>query len=73
MDHGLIYDRAHSTNQQVDPESKRTIGVVTKMHLVEKDMMIVEKLQMTSNKDVVLPLGYIIAILHLNNTMPSCV
>lgn len=48
--------------QQLDPESKRTIGVVTKMQLVTKEMAIVEKLQMTSNKDVVLPLGCVIAL-----------
>ena len=42
---------------QIDPESKRTVGVVTKTHLVRKEMNIVEKLQMTSYKAVALPLG----------------
>jgi len=45
--------------KRLDPASKRTIGVVTKSHLVTKNMGIVEKLQMNSNKPVVLPLGYI--------------
>jgi len=35
------------------------LQVVTKMNLVEKDMNIVQKLQMTSRKDCLLPLGYV--------------
>lgn len=45
------------THTQLDPESKRTIGVVTKMQLLTKEMGVVEKLQVTSNKALVLPLG----------------
>jgi hypothetical protein len=50
----------HAHPSQLDPESKRTIGVVTKMQLVTKEMGIVEKLQMTSNKALVLPLGCVL-------------
>jgi predicted GTPase len=45
--------------KRVDPESRRTIGVVTKTDLVQKEMDAVEKLQMTSQANVSLPLGYI--------------
>jgi GTP-binding protein EngB required for normal cell division len=45
--------------KRLDPASKRTIGVVTKSHLVTKNMGIVEKLQMNSIKPLVLPLGYV--------------
>ncbi len=44
----------------MDPESKRTIGVVTKTDLVEKDMGLVEKLQMSSRRDLNLPLGCVL-------------
>ncbi len=56
-----LFDRAMVIHvaKTVDVESRRTMGVVTKMHLVEKDMDVVEKLQMTSRKDCLLPLGYV--------------
>ena len=53
----MVHSFIHHSFTQADPESKRTIGVVTKMDLVEKDMCVVEKLQMTSRRDSVLPLG----------------
>ncbi len=56
-----VFDHADIIHlaKRLDPASKRTIGVVTKSHLVTKDMGIVEKLQMNSNKPLVLPLGYV--------------
>lgn len=56
-----VFDHADVIHlaKRLDPSSKRTIGVVTKSHLVTKNMGIVEKLQMNSNKPLVLPLGYI--------------
>lgn len=55
------FDRADAVHlaKQIDPDSKRTIGVITKAHLVTKEMGIVEKLQMANNRSVVLPLGYV--------------
>lgn len=56
-----IFDRAFpvALAKRVDPEGRRTIGVVTKTDLVQKDMDAVEKVQMTSQPGVNLPLGYI--------------
>jgi GTP-binding protein EngB required for normal cell division len=56
---GDVFERAFPVRlaKRVDPEGRRTIGVVTKADLVEKDMEAVEKLQMTSQRDVSLPLG----------------
>jgi hypothetical protein len=56
-----VFDRAVAIHlaKKIDPSSKRTIGVVTKANLVTKEMGIVEKLQMTNNKALILPLGYI--------------
>lgn len=56
-----VFERAFpvALAKRVDPESRRTIGVVTKTDLVQKEMDAVEKLQMTSQANVSLPLGYI--------------
>jgi len=56
-----VFERAFpvALAKRVDPESRRTIGVVTKTDLVQKGMEAVEKLQMTSQAGVSLPLGYI--------------
>ena len=56
-----VFERAFpmALAKKVDPESRRTIGVVTKTDLVQKEMEAVEKLQMTSHTGVSLPLGYI--------------
>lgn len=56
-----VFDRAEVLQiaKRLDPGSKQTIGVVTKMHLVTKGMGIVEKLQMNGSKAVALPLGYV--------------
>lgn len=56
-----VFDHADIIHlaKRLDIASKRTIGVVTKSHLVTKNMGIVEKLQMNGNKPLVLPLGYV--------------
>ena len=45
------------------------MGVVTKADLVEKDMILVEKLQMTSQRALNLPLGYVRA---QRPVLPAC-
>lgn len=56
-----VFDRAFPVQlaKRVDPEAKRIVGVVTKSDLVLKDMDAVEKLQMTSRRELSLPLGYV--------------